>query len=725
MKRLGVLCTVLSALVWLSPAFADEGMWMVNLIDKALAAKMSQAGSRISPEMIYDDSRISLSDAVVSIDFECTASMVSKYGLLMTNHHCAQADLVAISTPDNNYLETGFWAMDMSEEIPLSGRKAYFLKYVIDVTDEVMDFMASAAEEGKVVNPRRMHYIMESAVSEQTGYAARLTCVWGGEKYYMSLYDVYADVRLVGVPAANVAGFGGDTDNWTWPQHKADFAIYRVYTAVDGSPAEYSADNVPMASASHFVINPGSVSDGDFTLVLGYPAVSGRYKSSWGVNHEVNLLSPISLKLRSVQLEIMSRRMRKDPEVALKYSDIYFNISNSLKYDVGEMNNVREYSILDSLRSRERRIMAWMTSKGAVSDTSVCLLDELLDKYVVISELERNREYYYETFVRGSRMNALVNSLKVFRGDSPKEQSVALCGSFMALSDRWNDLDAALEKELLEYSVSEFYANVDTLFWSPYHQYLYVLFGEDRKEMTDYVWENSFFTNTRKYDSLRTVIASMLEDGLLESASEDGLNALKDAVGLYYDPMFQLLQSQNMARFNVVLSEIEEGVSVQMLEREYLRTIYRMGQDIGLCLYPDADRSMRFSYGKVCGMCPKDGVIYRSVSTVGGLLDKYASGSEDYVTSKDYLDRLMRVKREMPVNFTIDNDVAPGNSGSPVLDSDGRMVGLVFDAAQEALAGSLYYMPQKNRCICVDAGFILWVIGEYAGWLLDEMDVER
>lgn len=717
--RLFLLAHLLLAVLLVRPCAADEGMWMVNLIDKTLALKMARAGMTADPSLVYDENGVSMSDAVVSLDFSCTAAVVSEYGLIMTNQHCAQADLLAVSTPGRDYVRDGFWAMTLDEEIPVPGRSALFLRFTVDVTEDVNEYMAEAAREGKTVNFRRMAYIMEEAVSRETGYEAVLSPLWGGERYCLSLYDRYEDVRLVAAPPSAVAGFGGTMDNWVWPQHKADFAIYRVYTAPDGSPSPYSADNVPMIPRNHFDISLSGCRPGDFAMVLGYPAGTERYSSSFAMKERMETVSPAVAEVRGGILDIMDKWMLSDPEIRRKYTDARFSVSNGLDYAVGEMKNAAAYALEDSLRAEDAALGRWIGSDSSRRERWGGLMQELPVKYAACADLRRSLVYYEEAFVRGTPLYRLSGRM------SRTKDVSRLAEGFAAVPEFWQDHDVRVEKELLEHSVRTFFTNVDTLFWSPFHTHLYVRWGSDYAAMTDYVWESSMFTCAPRYDSLKAAVAPVLAGlDLSDTLScEQCASALREAVSLYYDPLYQLLHSCRYQNFYSALSDIEDGVSVRMLEMERQKAMYHMLLDRGVPQYPDANSTMRLSYGKVCGMSPEDGVEYVWRTTPRGIVRKYVPGDRYYDTDPRYVAMVSGSgwQRWFPgedcatLDFLTDNDVAAGNSGSPVLDASGRLVGLAFDANREALGGGLYYVGEFSRCVCLDIRYVLWVLDCYAG----------
>lgn len=732
MKKLAIAVLLFAMAAY--DAAADGGMWMVNLIDGNLASKMKAAGMKTETSMIYDEASASFSDAVVYFD-EGTGCVISGNGLVLTTHHCAYSDITSVSPEGRNYLEEGFWAMSMEDEIPIPGKKVRFLKYIIDVTDDVLEYKAEIESEGKYFNSRRMKFLMEKAVRDETGYDAELSEMWSGERYYMSLYEVYGDVRLVAAPPVSLASFGGETDNWVWPQHKGDFALYRIYVAADGTPAGYSPENVPLTPDYFFTISCDGYSEGDFTLIMGFPSGTDRYSSSFAVKDNMYRANPVSIGSMKERMRIIGSRMQCDSTVRLKYFNTFFTLGNSEKYDSGESRNILKYHILDSIAARERSLQEWVDADQSRRERWGGLLDELRQKYADVYEISENALYFRESIIKGTGLYPYVRGMEIRRsrhGDSPRTVR-HIRESLAAVGDIWSHLDRGVEKSLLEYSVAQFYTHVASDYHSPFHAYLKELFGTDYKAMADYVWNNSFFTDEAHYDSLMARVSPIFADST--SYGIDGCDAaceaLRKEVSLYDDPLYQLFRSYRMSGFYTVMGEIEDGVSVRMLEDEYVRMLYSMWNEQGVPQYPDANSTMRFSYGSVSSFTPSDAVFYSWKSTVDGILQKYSSGAADYDAPEDFI-QLLRSEDwgrwaaedgRMYVDFITDNDVAKGNSGSPVLDSQGRLIGMAFDANKESLAGSLYYLEDYNKTVCADIRYILWILDRYAGLdrVLDEL----
>ena len=631
-----------------SGAYADEGMWMINTIDRVLEKKMKAGGLKLDGRMIYDEEKESLSDAVVALAFSCTGSMISDDGLMITNHHCAYSDIHALSTMDHNYLEDGFWAMTREEELPVNGQAIYFLKKIFDVTGEVLRLRDSLDVATRPMAMRRVYKLIEDKYAVLYQGQGELICssYYNGNRYYMALYQVYRDVRLVAAPPVCLASFGGDTDNWEWPQHKGDFAIYRIYTAPDGSPAEYAPGNVPMHPKKILKIAQNGVRDGDFAMVIGYPGRTNRYASSYAVEEILHIQNPIQAQFRMDQMKILEKWMNEEADVRLKYADKYFGLSNVQEIREGEIYCYNRFDVVEAKRAGEQRLQKWLGDSD--------LIYQLGRKYEDVAAINQQIVYFQETMVRGTNLHRYANALS--RGDT------VLAAKELA------KLDMLVERDLLRYSLRQFYKYVHREYWG------------------DYL--------TQVYDRTGGNVDAVLNDVF------DG--HIRDA-----------LISCKIGPFNEKRDKIEAGVSKNQLERDYKDAVYRMKLAGNQPMYPDANSTMRLTYGKVCPLSPRDAVTLASLTTTAGILEKYNPDDYDFSLKPEVRD-LLEKHPGIPVNFLTDNDITGGNSGSPVLNARGELIGLAFDGNKESLAGDTYYVEAMNRCICVDIRYVLWILREYA-----------
>jgi len=631
---------------------ADEGMWLVNNLTKALVERMQSEGMKISPGEIYDVERLSITDAIVALNFEGTGSIISDKGLVITNHHVAYGDIHSASSVDRNLLEDGFFAYDMGDEIPVPGKSAYILKKIIDVTDEVHQLIDEESAAGRNVGSRRLSYLVEKRYACDD-YEVSLYSMWSGSKYYISYYQVYSDLRLVAAPPVSISAFGGDVDNWEWPQHKCDFAMYRIYVSPEGKPAEYSPDNVPMKSEKFLKISKEGYKPGDFAMVLGFPGITHRYAPSANIDFLQNVSYPISNKLRGDSMAIIMKWMNTDPEIRLKYSDFYFNLSNVQENNEGFVQCCRRF---DAILEKEG-VEAAM--KGEKYER---LFSELKDKYERISDAEKDLIYYREVFVRGTRLGIAAMRLHNVKNiDMEKE---------------YETLDLRVEKDLFYYAVDTYFSNVSPECWGPYQKELAERFKGDWDGLAEYLWIDR--TMSRE------------------------------------DNIYKFLNDVSVKDFNDRVDALEGDVTINSLLKDYTQSLYEWREDNGILQYPDANSSLRLSFGKVRSF-ERDGGELPWQTKPREILLKEDPEQYDFTLKDDWRELLQNSAPDCGVNFITDNDITGGNSGSPVLNAYGEIIGLAFDGNKESLAGDVSWTEDYNRCVNVDIRFVLWTLERYAG----------
>ncbi|MFA5712683.1 MAG: S46 family peptidase [Bacteroidales bacterium] len=723
MKKIGLIA-LLATFIGLSyaPLKADEGMWLINLLEKNLTKRMKKAGLKLDPKVIYDETNSSISDAVVALDFGCTGSMVSQEGLLITNHHCAYGDIHSLSTPEKNYLEEGFWAMKREQEIPIPGKSIFFLRKVIDVSEEVSATADSIRKAGGVAGMRRISYLLEKKYNEISGMESMLSSMWRGTTYYLFFYEVYTDIRLVGAPPVSVAAFGHDVDNWEWPQHKGDFALYRVYANSDGRPAKYSKENRPLKPVKVLNISTKGIKEGDYTMVIGFPGRTNRYQSSFAVNHTIET-NPVSVELRSDKLRIINQMMQQDPEVRLKYADFYFSVSNVNEYQEGEIYNFRRFNVAKKKEQEEQQLQQWIESDSTRNAKWGTLLSKMKEGYKAIDELTRFKKYYQETLVSGKGFIYLgnrafaLNSAKEKEGlDSLVPQTKHHSTLVRNIKKGYAESDLRVERKLMEYQLNKFLTNVPNRFWGDYIVELNRKFNGESEKIAKYLFENSIFLDPDKFESV---------------------SSKKQPVDLYInDPLVQLVKSSNVTLYNnesvKILRKKRIKGNLMELEGQYTRLLYQMKKERGDVQYPDANSTMRITYGNVTPLIPSDGIYYASQSTSQGLIDKYDPTNYDFNLNPKALELVQNGewgrwgdKGKLYVNFLSNNDITGGNSGSPVLNAKGDIIGLAFDGNKESLAGNAYFHPNMNKCVNVDIRYVLWILDKVANaqHLIEEMNL--
>lgn len=691
-------------------ALADEGMWLIQDINAALEKKMQERGLKLSAGEIYnaDAPGSAVSDAIVSLGFYCTGSIISDQGLLITNHHCAYSDVFALSTPEHNYLEEGYWAVRSDQELPIPDKQVFFLKRVLDVTTEVVNLRADLQKKNQPCGMRRISNIMEKKYKAETGKEAYLNSMWAGEKYYMALYDVYEDLRLVAAPPVSVAAFGGDTDNWEWPQQKCDFAMYRVYMSPDGKPASYSKDNVPLKPLRKLDISLDGYKPGDYTMVIGYPGRTNRYASSLETDYQERITLPIANELRRNQMEIMRRWMDADPAVWLKYSDTFFGLSNVGEMQEGEAACLKRFGVKAIKESEEKDLQAWIEADPQRKAKWGTLMSDLKKMYDETEEVERNKAYFRETFFRGTIIGRTIMRMNSARGKFKPMKKYLMRGV--------SETDPRVERDLLEYSVSQYFTNIDTSLFGPYQRELSAKFGTDFKAMTDYIWEGTMV------------------------ASREKAEAFNNPAQFNDDRLKKLLLDVSILDFNKTDDDMNLRNRILALNKEYTQALYEMRNDKGIAQYPDANSTMRITYGTVGPIEPHDGVWCSWQTSTNGVIEKYDAENRDFKPSDAFMSMLKSrdwgrwavampssgkkaapapvgsaPAGTMPADFLTDNDITGGNSGSPVLNAEGKVIGLAFDGNKESLASDLYAVPGYNKCVCVDIRYVLWTLDKYAG----------
>ena len=709
MKRFHFLTTLLV----LFPAFlfAGEGMWIPMLLQYN-EKEMQEMGMRITAEDIYSINHSSLKDAIVLFGGGCTGEIVSDQGLLLTNHHCGYDYIQKHSSVEHDYLTNGFWAMNPSEELPCPGLDVIFLREMRDVTDQVLvnvtDDMPEDERQAKIdENMKKLIADLES----QTPYSVSIKPFFLGNEYYILFNEIFTDVRLVGCPPSNIGKFGGDTDNWVWPRHTGDFSIFRVYADKDGHPAKYSTDNIPYKPAKHLDISLKGVEEGDFAFVFGYPARTNEYLPAVAVDQEANLLDPIAVDLRGKVLDIYNYYQEQDPKVRIQYASKHASIGNGWKKWMGVTEGINHFHGVEKKQAFEKDFQEW--ALGARNRYMyINLLKDFERNY---KELEPYKLAYTYVVEAGLRIE-LVN----------------YAGRFVRLSEVNEDTS----QEKINLMVTNLKSSIPS-FYKDYYEPIdrdvaKMLLGEYLKaQPADF--RPSFLNDIEDVDEY---VDELFSKSIL--ADEAKVNALldnfkvKDAKKLANDPALKVY----LSIINFYLNEVDGPISsindnINRLRRVYMKGQMEMQPDKRF--FPDANFTLRVTYGKVEGFRPKDGMKYKHFTTLEGIMQKENPDIYDYVVeprlkelynNKDY-GRYADKDGTMHVAFTASVHITGGNSGSPILNADGQLLGLNFDRCWEGTMSDLIYDPDICRNISVDIRYVLFIIDKFAGagHLIDEMTI--
>ena len=687
-------------------AMADEGMWLPSLISQRMA-DMQEKGFKLSAEDIYDVNQASLKDAVVLFGRGCTGELISPEGLLLTNHHCGYGQIQQHSSVEHDYLKDGFWAMSRKEELPNKGLTVSFLERMDDVTAQVLNgYNTEMSEEERVeLVKKNSKTIIEEAVKEGMGLRATVEALYYGNQYFLFLYREYNDVRLVGAPPSSIGKFGGDTDNWMWPRHTGDFSMFRVYADKDNNPAPYSKDNVPYKPKKYFRISTKGVQEGDFTFIYGFPGRTQEYIHSEGVRYIEETGDPHKIHLRTLRLDIMNRHQAESQKVRIQYSSKNANVSNAWKKWQGEVKGIRKMKTVAVKQAYEKKFDEWAKGKEYEG-----LMDRIAKLYADLEPYSFAIDYYTETARTIEVASFAMSVARLFTEDGfDSAKAAELAETF------YKDWYLPIDKESFAAVMEEFGKNVPEDFKPAYFK------EQMLKHGTAEAWAEALFASSMFTD----------ENVVRELCSEDKEKVFADPAFVFYNE-FLKWYSNDLQPVSQKLNQ-----ELQLAYRDYMRgqmeyaeaTDGTAGRE---SFYPDANLTLRVAYGHIKGYSPSDGVYYTPSSTIKGIMEKDNPDIFDYnipqrlrdiYATKDY-GRWADATGEVPVCFIATNHTTGGNSGSPVINGNGDLIGLNFDRVWEGTMSDIVFDPEICRNIALDVRYVLFTIEKIggAGYLLEEMD---
>ncbi len=700
-----------------SQARADEGMWLLPLIEKLNIGTMTEMGLKLTAEDIYSINQASLKDAIVIFGGGCTGEIVSAQGLLLTNHHCGYGQIQNHSTVEHDYLNNGFWAMSKEEELPNPGLSVTFLVRIEDVTARVLGKTSPDMTEAA----RREAVQAESAAitSEAikgTHYNARVGSYYSGNQYFLLVYEVFSDVRLVGTPPNSIGKFGHDTDNWMWPRHTGDFSVFRVYMSPDGKPAQYSKDNVPLKPKHYLPVSIKNLQKNDFAMVMGYPGSTTRYMTSYEVDEAMKITNANRIKIRGLRQEIWMKDMMADPKVNIQYASKYSGSSNYWKFSIGQNEGLTRLRTAEKKAAFEAEFMKWVKADAARTaryGNALTLIENAVtgraEKYNVV-------QYISEAFRGSMEMVGLASQMTVFEetlAGKDQEKIEGMTGRLKAYAESfYGDYNYPTDLAATKAMIRLYRADIDPKYLPSFYTLIDTKFKGNVDAFVDNMFAKSIFTSQEKLNAF-------LEAPSLKVLQKDPAYVVAKSIDAVRSAL-----SNDIAGFNADLSKGQRLYMAGVMEYQPDKT-----------QYPDANSTMRLTYGKVLDYYPYDAVHYNWYTTLDGVVQKFKPGDYEFDLPKRLID--LNEKKEygryaspdgyMPVCFITNNDITGGNSGSPVINGNGELIGLAFDGNWEAMTGNIAFEPDLQRCICVDIRYVLWVMDIYsgAGYLLNEMDIRQ
>ena len=695
---------------------ADEGMWLLPLLEKLNMEQMQELGLELSADEIYSINQSSLKDAIVIFGGGCTGEMISDQGLLLTNHHCGYGVIQSHSTLESDYLTDGFWANSMDEEIPSPGLSVTFLISIEDVSEHILDGVnPEMSEEQRNAVTGLLSRQLERETTANTHYFARVQPFFGGNQYYMMVYERFTDVRLVGTPPSSIGKFGGDTDNWMWPRQTGDFALFRVYTDPEGLPAEYSETNIPMNPRHHLPVSTRGFESGDFAMVLGYPGGTTRYMTSFEVNDVLEITHPNRIKIRGLRQEILLEDMLASDKVRIQYANKYSGSTNYWKFSIGQSEILQRLGIYKQKREIEESFSSWLAGDRQREEKygeALALIEQAVNKR---RDYSHAIQYINEAILRSceivtmaNRSNNLLNLLSEINADqSSVDDAVENLRS--SAQSFYKDYNPPTDQKVVAAMLDLFYNDVDKEYHPDILEEIHKQYGGDFEKFSAELFDESIFAAEQR-----------LEEFLARPSGET----------LENDPALRLARSTYRKLGEIRESSQEHFYDLTHGQRLFIAGLMEKHPD--RIFYPDANFTMRLSYGTVGGYQPRDAVWYDYVTTLDGVMEKEDPSNWEFEVPERlgelYKNRDYGIYGKdgiMPVNFITNNDITGGNSGSPVINARGELIGIAFDGNWEAMSGDIVFETGLQRCIAVDARYILFIIDKFSGasHLIEEMTI--
>ena len=712
MKRFTTLATAF--LLIFSSARADEGMWLLHMLQRINETGMQEAGLRLSAQDIYDINNASLKDAIVRLNGgSCTAEVISSQGLVLTNHHCAYGAIQSFSAPEHDYLTDGFWAKAKDQEMHIEDFYVSFLVRIDDVTERVLSKVNDDMPEGErgAAVAAELDAIQKEYMEANPAYSYDMKTMYYGNEFYVFTYQDYSDVRLVAAPPESVGKYGGDTDNWMWPRHTGDFSMVRIYADADNNPADYSEDNVPFTPKRHLKISMAGVDQGDYTMIMGYPGSTDRFLSSWGVEQAINLYNPSVVECRDLKLKTMKSHMDADKAVRIKYAAKYAQTANYWKYYIGQTKGLKRLEVQAQKQKLEALFNRWVNEDDGRKAEYGEALDLIANYYAETDATVKADVYALEAGLIGS--DIALFGLRVGRAGTgmfdadPEKVAAAKAGLQGLADDHFKDYDMDTDRELFVKMLTKYRDDIDPAYWPTQFTVVQNKYKGDFEAYANKIYSKSPLRSAEAF-------AAFLENPKQKTFEKDLAIAMSMSLLQRY---FQGTSPEVQAKFDRGYRLFVRGLRELIPNKAW---------------YPDANSTMRLTYGPVGDYKPADAVHYDFVTTANGILEKKDNSNPEFIVP-ERLEQLIKARDfgpyadengELVVCFIHGTDITGGNSGSPVMNADGDLIGLAFDGNWEAMSGDIAFEHQLQRTISVDIRYVMWILDKYAGCtnLIEEMD---
>lgn len=702
------ILTVLTIVSFSFASFADEGMWLPILLGQKNYNQMTQMGLKLTQEQLYDINNASMKDAVIWFGGGCTGEVISNEGLILTNHHCGYDAIATLSTPDNNRLANGFWALDKSQELPAQGLSVAFLVRMEDVTERMLAELAKYPADSQLFYAQKEGEKIAKAAREGGKYESFVRDMFKGNQYYMFVMERYTDIRLVGTPPESIGKFGGDTDNWMWPRHTGDFSIFRIYANKDNKSATYDASNVPFKPKKYLPVSLKGVENGDFAMIFGFPGRTNRYETSMGVKLAIEQTNPAIVKLRTKRLQLMKEQMDANVEVRLQLASRYAQIANYWKYFIGQTEQLKHNKVYDRKFAEEETFKNWASANPLYSS-----IFSNLEKEYDIYKMYNKHQVYLGEGIRGSILVAYASAFLDLEKELLKDQpdTSKTHAQVLILKARYASFYKALynkesDQEIMRATLEMYYNDIDK---AQHPEMLTKLMAKTKKEKEIEVINKAIEKIVSK-----TMITDSIK--LNKFLDKPNLKAIQRDLAIQYAFAFVKNYNNNYKKYIDAFNFANTNFG-----NKYLKGLMEMQPN--KYFYPDANSTMRCTYGKIKDYSPKDAVHFSHFTTLKGIMEKEDPASDEFTVptklkelykNKDY-GQYAGKDGEVPVGFLTTNDITGGNSGSPVINANGELIGTAFDGNWEAMSGDIAFDAQFKRTICVDVRYTLFIIDKLGG----------